>query len=133
MSDSMCSFNSTDGLILAAIASTADGDIISLIGFIDFYYRIIISYDELNDALHKLQKSGLVVYEEGRLYCADRSEKILSGRSRSGVTSWIFKVQKRIANKPVEDAFEVTYKVSKTEYEEQLKEYRTCMQKGIVR
>ena len=118
------SFDELDGLVLATISYNKNCDVVSWIGFIDFYYRIIISFNELTSALDKLQKSGLIRYEENTLQCTERAEKILAERNKSGVLNWIFKVQGKIVQQPFEDAFDVRFNISLSEYENQLKEYR---------
>lgn len=118
------SFDELDGLVLATISYNKNCDVVSWILFIDFYYRIIISFNELTSALDKLQKSGLIRYEENTLQCTERAKKILAGRNKSGLLNWIFKVQRKIVQQPFEDAFDVRFNISLSEYENQLKEYR---------
>ncbi len=121
------SFDEYDGLVLATIYCDKNCDIVSWLGFIDFYYRIIISYTVLTGALDKLQKSGLIRYEENTLQCTERAKKILTGRNKSGVLNWIFKVQERIVQQPFENICDVRFNISLSEYEKRLKEYCLLM------
>ena len=57
-------------------------------------------------------------------YSALSARKILAERNKSGVLNWIFKVQGKIVQQPFEDAFDVRFNISLSEYENQLKEYR---------
>ena len=116
-------FNDIDGLVLATIACQSNVDIYSWIGFIDFYYRIVLSYEEFNEALIKLQKSGMIIYFYNTLQCTEHSRKLIAGRQRMSVLNWIFKVQERIVKIPYEEAFDVLFSLPKENYINQLNKY----------
>ena len=116
-------FNDIDGLVLAAISCQSNIDVGSWIGFMDYYYRIGLSYDEFSASLSKLQKSGILIYERGKLQCTERSKKLIADRNRMSVLKWIFKVQEEIVKVPFEESFEVLFNVSEEEYVKQLKKY----------
>ena len=118
-------FSDIDGLVLATIACQSNVDIYSWIGFIDFYYRIILSYEEFNASLVNLQKSGMIKYERKKLQYTECAKKILAGRHRMGVLNWIFKVQERIKRIPIEDSYDVLFTLSKEDYISQLNNFHT--------
>ena len=53
-------FNDIDALVLSVIYQNNQIDLVKWIGMIDFYERIILTFDELNTSLEKLQKYGLI-------------------------------------------------------------------------
>lgn len=117
-------FSDIDGLILATIWSNPKHDVVSWIAFIDAYYRILISYDELNNSLNKLQKYGLITFKNNCFICTDKTEKLLSRKGNIGTTTWIFEVQERIVKLSFCEIYNIAYHLLKTEYESALKQYR---------
>ena len=118
--DNRHSFNEYDGLVLATIASNKTCDLTIWFGFIDAYYRVVLSYAELDRALCKLQKSGFILFDGGRFRCTQRAEKILAGRVRLSVFAWICKVQERLCKTPVECLYDVRFRITEAEYEKAL-------------
>ena len=124
-------FSDIDGLVLAMISCNPDNNIVTWISFIDAYYRIIISYDELKNSLYKLQKSGFVTFQNNRFFCTEQTEKVLCDRDKMGITTWIFKVQERLAKLSFSETFDIEYNLLKSEYEIALKHYRTLWRNRI--
>ena len=122
-------FSDIDGLILATIRSNPKHDVVSWIAFIDAYYRILISYDELNNSLNKLQKYGLITFQNNCFICTDKTEKLLSRNGNFGTTTWIFAVQERIVKLSFCEIYNIDYRLLKTEYESALKQYRALFKK----
>ena len=58
-------FNDIDALVLSVIYKHNQIDLVKWIGMIDFYERIILTFDELNTSLEKLQKCGLIKFLNG--------------------------------------------------------------------
>lgn len=126
MRDKTC-FNSIDGLVLTAIVCQPDIDIRLWIGFIDCYYRMVLSYEEFNESFDKLQRSGMIIYENDKMKCTEKAQKLLTGRNRMGVLNWIFKVQERLEIIPFEDSCDVRFGISKESYTHQLNMYRASL------
>ena len=122
-------FSDVDGLILATISCNPNIDIVTWIAFIDAYYRIIISYDELNASLDTLQKSGMVTFIDNSFCTTDKAAKVLSGRNRMGTTSWIFKVQERLTKLSFDTSYDVLYNLSINDYDSALEQYRILWKK----
>ena len=60
-------FNDIDALVLSVIYQNNQIDLVKWIGMIDFYERIILTFDELNTSLEKLQKCGFIKFSNGEL------------------------------------------------------------------
>lgn len=97
---------------------------------IDAYYRIVVSYEELAEALEKLQKNGILLYDNGKLICKEKAKKLLAGQNRLGMTSFMTKVSEKRIMFPYEDECEVKYAVQKTEFDEAYKLYKNILKSG---
>ncbi len=120
-------FCNTDGLILAVIAKEPEIDLCKYISMIDAYYRIVPSFEELAEAIEKLQKNGILLYDNGELMCQEKAKKLLIGQNRLGMTSFMEKVSERILSYSYKEEYEVKYVVSRNEYDEAVRNYK----KGI--
>ncbi len=122
-------FSDLDGLILVTISCHPKIDIVTWLAFIDAYYRIVISYDELKASLDKLQKGGLVTYIDNSFCTTDNAAKVLIGRNRMGTTSWIFKVQDRLTKLSFDESYDILYNLPIVDYESALKKYHILRKK----
>ncbi len=123
-------FCSIDGIILAVISKEPEIDLCKYISMIDAYYRIVVSYEELAEAIEKLQKNGVLLYDNGKLLCTDKSKKLLTGKNKLGMTSFMMSVSERILKFLYKEECEVKYKVQKTEFDEAYKLYRNKLKMG---
>lgn len=123
-------FSKTDGIILAVISKEPKIDLCKYIFMIDAYYRIVVSYEELAEALEKLQKNGILLYDSGKLLCTDKSKKLLTGKNKLGMTSFMMSVSERILKFLYKEECEVKYKVQKTEFDEAYKLYKNILKSG---
>lgn len=117
-------FCNMDGIIFAVISKEPEIDLCKYISMIDAYYRIVVSYEELADAMAKLQKNGILLYDNGKLVCQEKAKKLLTGQNRVGMTSFMEKVSERILSYPYKEECEVKYVVSRNEYDEALQNYK---------
>lgn len=120
-------FCKMDGIILAVISKEPEIDLCKYISMIDAYYRIVVSYEELADAIEKLQKNGILLYSNGKLVCQKKAKKLLTGQNRLGMTSFMEKVSERILSYPYKEEYEAEYIVQKTKFAEAYKSYKNIL------
>ena len=89
-------FSKTDGIILAVISKEPQIDLCKYISMVDAYYRIVPTFEELSGTIERLQKNGILVYDNGELLCTEKSKKLLTGQSRLGMTNFMMKVSEKI-------------------------------------
>lgn len=123
-------FSKIDGVILAVISKEPEIDLCKYISMIDAYYRIVVSYEELTEAIEKLQKNGILLFNNGKLICTERAKKLLAGQNRLGMTSFMMKVSEKILSFPYNEEYEVKYAVQKTEFDEAYKSYKNKLKSG---
>ena len=123
-------FSKTDGIILAVISKEPQIDLCKYISMVDAYYRIVPTFEELSGTIERLQKNGILLYDNGKLLCTEKSKKLLTGKNRLGMTSFMTKVSEKIIMFPYEDECEVKYAVQKTEFDEAYKLYKNILKSG---
>ena len=123
-------FSKTDGIILAVISKEPQIDLCKYISMVDAYYRIVPTFEELSGTIERLQKNGILVYDNGELLCTEKSKKLLTGQSRLGMTNFMMKVSEKIKMFPYSEEYEVKYTVQKTEFDEAYKLYKNILKSG---
>ena len=58
-------FSKTDGIILAVISKEPQIDLCKYISMVDAYYRIVPTFEELSGTIERLQKNGILLYDNG--------------------------------------------------------------------
>ena len=124
------SFSKTDGIILAVISKEPQIDLCKYISMVDAYYRIVPTFEELSGTIERLQKNGILLYDNGKLICKEKAKKLLAGQNRLGMTNFMTKVSEKIIMFPYEDECEVKYAVQKTEFDEAYKLYKNILKSG---
>lgn len=114
-------FNDIDALVLSVIYQNNQLDLVKWIGMIDFYERIILTFEELRTSLQKLQQFGLIKFSEGEFLFSSGAVELF------GQTFHIRNYEK-IYHKLLKKAFVVVsddiYLPSKAEYTEALNKYQ---------
>lgn len=124
------SFSKTDGIILAVISKEPQIDLCKYISMVDAYYRIVPTFEELSGTIERLQKNGILLYDNGKLICKEKAKKLLAGQNRLGMTSFMTKVSEKIKMFPYSEEYEVKYTVQKTEFDEAYKLYKNILKSG---
>ena len=124
------SFSKTDGIILAVISKEPQIDLCKYISMVDAYYRIVPTFEELSGTIERLQKNGILLYDNGKLICKEKAKKLLAGQNRLGMTSFMTKVSEKIIMFPYSEEYEVKYTVQKTEFDEAYKLYKNILKSG---
>ena len=124
------SFSKIDGIILAVISKEPQIDLCKYISMVDAYYRIVPTFEELSGTIERLQKNGILLYDNGKLICKEKAKKLLAGQNRLGMTNFMMKVSEKIIMFPYEDECEVKYAVQKTEFDEAYKLYKNILKSG---
>ena len=104
-------FAEMDGLVLSVIYKHNQLDLVQWLGIIDFYERIIISFDELRGALSRLQKSGLITYSDGAFCLA------------SDIRNYE-RISKTLSSKEIVNIAEEKFVLTEADYSTALQEYR---------
>lgn len=123
-------FSKADGIILAVISKEPQIDLCKYISMIDAYYRIVPTFEEMSWAIERLQKNGILVYDNGKLLCAEKGKKFLAWQNRLGMTSFMMSVSERILKFPYKEEYEVKYSVTQKEFNEAYKLYRNKLKMG---
>ena len=120
------SFNDIDSLVLSVIHEHNQIDLVKWIGIIDFYERIILTFDELSDALEKLQKSGLVQLSDNNFSLS--SEAINFFPKKFTLRNYE-KIYNKLSKKDYTENAESKFKISEIEYSEALNQYRNMVKR----
>ncbi len=120
------SFNDIDSLVLSVIHEHNQIDLVKWIGIIDFYERIILTFDELSDALEKLQKSGLVQLSDNNFSLS--SEAINFFPKKFTLRNYE-KIYNKLSKKDYTENAESKFKISEIEYSEALNQYRKMVKR----
>ena len=123
-------FSKTDGIILAVISKEPQIDLCKYISMVDAYYRIVPTFEELSGTIERLQKNGILLYDNGKLICKEKAKKLLAGQNRLGMTNFMTKVSEKIIMFPYSEEYEVKYTVQKTEFDEAYKLYKNILKSG---
>ena len=121
--DEIITYNEQDGLVLAMIAESKNYDIKAWLAWADGHYKMVLSYNELQSALEKLQRGGLILCKEHKIYCTLRGKMLLLGRYIPNSLEWIFRVQEKLRRLPFRDIAPVCYSLSEAVYNEDLQKY----------
>ncbi len=120
------SFNEIDSLVLSVIYEHNQINLVKWIAIIDFYERIILTFDELGAALEKLQKSGLVQLSNNKFSLSSEAVKFFPQKF---IIRNYEKIYNKLSKKEYLEIAESRFKISEIEYSEALKQYRK-MAKG---
>lgn len=126
----MDKFSKTDGIILAVISKEPEIDLCKYVSMIDAYYRIVPTFEEMSGAIERLQKNGILVYDNGKLLCAEKGKKLLVGQNRFGMTSFMMSVSESILKFPYKEEYEAKYSVTQEEFNEAYKSYKNKLKSG---
>ena len=114
-------FNDIDALVLSVIYQNNQIDLVKWIGMIDFYERIILTFDELNTSLEKLQKCGLIKFLNGVFILLNETEKLFP---KSFNIRNYEKIYKKLAKKKCIEVMDSRFVLSESEYTEAVNKYR---------
>lgn len=114
-------FAEMDGLVLSVIYKHNQLDLVQWLGIIDFYERIIISFDELRGALSRLQKSGLITYSDGAFCLASDATNLFS---KSFDIRNYERISKTLSSKEIVNIAEEKFVLTEADYSTALQEYR---------
>ena len=114
-------FNDIDALVLSVIYQNNQIDLVKWIGMIDFYERIILTFDELNTSLEKLQKCGFIKFSNGEFILLTEIENLFP---KSFKIRNCEKIYNKLAKKKCIEVMESRFVLSEAEYTEAVNRYR---------
>ena len=114
-------FNDIDALVLSVIYQNNQIDLVKWIGMIDFYERIILSFDELNISLKKLQKCGFIKFSNGEFILLTEIENLFP---KSFNIRNYEKIYNKLAKKKCIEVMDSRFILSEAEYTEAVNRYR---------
>jgi hypothetical protein len=126
-------YNEQDGLVLAVVEEHHNYDITRWLAWMDQYRKVVLSYEELQTALEKLQRGGLIVCDVYGPYCTFRGKMLLLGRDKMNTVDWILRVQHKIQRWQFRDMAPVRYSLSEEKYERSREEYGAYLQMLLKR
>ena len=88
---------------------------------VDFYERIILTFEELNTSLEKLQKCGLIKYLNGVFILLNETEKLFP---KSFNIRNYEKIYNKLAKKKCIEVMDSRFILSEAEYTEAVNRYR---------
>ena len=123
MEEAITYYNEQDGLVLTVIEEHRNYDIIRWLIWMDQYRKVVLSYEELQTALEKLQRGSLIICDAHGPYCTFRGKMLLLGRDKVDTAEWILRVQHRIQRCQFRDMAPVRYSLPEAEYRARRREY----------
>jgi hypothetical protein len=114
-------FNDIDALVLSVIYQNNQIDLVKWIGMIDFYERIILTFDELNISLKKLQKCGFIKFSNGEFILLTEIENLFP---KSFNIRNYEKIYNKLAKKKCIEVMDSRFILSEAEYTEAVNRYR---------
>ena len=116
-------FQECDALLLGVISRCSDRNVYKMIATIDFYYRVVPTFEELSSAMVRLQESGLVINKNPGLYCTKESKKLFRSTGGMGMTSLMLNLTERLPEYEFFEKSEVSFEITKEEYDCAIKDY----------
>ena len=113
-------FNDIDALVLSVIYQNNQIDLVKWIGMIDFYERIILTFDELNTSLEKLQKCGFIKFFNGEFILLPEIENLFP---KSFKIRNYEKIYNKLAKKKCIEVMDSRFILSEAEYTEAVNRY----------
>ena len=114
-------FNDIDALVLSVIYQNNQIDLVKWIGMIDFYERIILTFDEMNISLKKLQKCGFIKFSNGEFILLTEIENLFP---KSFNIRNYEKIYNKLAKKKCIEVMDSRFILSEAEYTEAVNRYR---------
>ncbi len=114
-------FNDIDALVLSVIYQNNQIDLVKWIGMIDFYERIILTFDELNISLKKLQKCGFIKFSNGEFILLTEIENLFP---KSFNIRNYEKIYNKLTKKKCIEVTDSRFILSEAEYTEAVNRYR---------
>ena len=122
-------FNDIDALVLSVIYQNNQIDLFKWIEMIDFYERIVLTFDELNTSLEKLQKCGLIKYLNGVFILLNETEKLFP--KCFNIRNYE-KLYNKLARKKCIEVMDSRFVLSEAEYTEAVCKYRKTAKKSSI-
>ena len=122
-------FNDIDALVLSVIYQNNQIDLVKWIGMIDFYERIILTFDELNISLKKLQKCGFIKFSNGEFILLTEIENLFP---KSFNIRNYEKIYNKLAKKKCIEVMDSRFILSEAEYTEAVCKYRKTAKKSSI-
>ena len=116
--------NGMDALVLSVIYEQNKLDIVKWIAMIDFYERIIITLDELNDSLEKLQKCGFIMFSNDEFILTPEVANLFP--KKFNIRNYE-KIYNKLLEKEYIERANSSFKLSNTEYAEALNRYKNMI------
>ncbi|MBQ9806990.1 MAG: hypothetical protein IJW49_10880 [Clostridia bacterium] len=121
-------FNNIDVLVLSVIYKNNQIELVKWIGMIDCYERIILTLNELNDSLEKLQKSGLIQLSSNQFLLSSEAIKLFP--KKFNIRNYE-KIHDKLSKKEYIEMAECNFKVTEEEYSKALKQYYKIVAKSL--
>ena len=122
-------FNDIDALVLSVIYQNNQIDLVKWIGMIDFYERIILTFDELNISLKKLQKCGFIKFSNGEFILLTEIENLFP---KSFNIRNYEKIYNKLAKKKCIEVMDSRFVLSEAEYTEAVCKYKKTAKKSYI-
>ena len=114
-------FNEMDALVLSVIHECKQISLVQWIGMIDFYERIILTFDELSTSLEKLQKCGIIKFSNGQFILPTEIVKLFP---KSFNIRNYEKIYSKLSKKECTEILDSRFILFEAEYTEALNQYR---------
>ena len=122
-------FNDIDALVLSVIYQNNQIDLVKWIGMIDFYERIILTFDELNISLKKLQKCGFIKFSNGEFILLTEIENLFP---KSFNIRNYEKIYNKLEKKKCIEVMDSRFVLSEAEYTEAVCKYKKTAKKSYI-
>ena len=122
-------FNDIDALVLSVIYQNNQIDLVKWIGMIDFYERIILTFDELNISLKKLQKCGFIKFSNGEFILLTEIENLFP---KSFNIRNYEKIYNKLEKKKCIEVMDSKFVLSEAEYTEAVCKYKKTAKKSYI-
>jgi len=117
----MSSYNEIDALVLSVIYEHNQIDLIQWTVMIDFYERIVLTFEELSTSLGKLQRCGLIHFSNNEFVLSSEAHRLFP--KRFNIRNYR-KIYDKLVKKEYAEITEETFKLLEVEYSEVLKQYK---------
>lgn len=116
-------FKECDALLLAVISRCSDRNVYKMIATIDFYYRLVPSFEELSSAMVRLQESGLILNKSQGLFCTKEARTLFRSTGGMGMTNLMLTLTERLPEYTPLGKNEVLFEITKEEFDCAINDY----------